>query len=105
VFLLFLYVFYKRRYCDAKSESRNFSLRNVIVVPKNLVLLQLLTRECVSDQVDVKWSERENGRTESERENGRARERASERTGEPRASEKASLVVTCMYVCMYRDRE
>jgi len=58
VFLFFLYVPYERRYCDAKSESGNFLLRNVVVIVINVIVdhiymssfhvqLQLLTQEAL----------------------------------------------------------
>jgi len=55
VFSFFLYVPYERRYCDAKFESGNFLLRNVIIViivdhiymSSCVVRLQLLTQEAL----------------------------------------------------------
>jgi len=79
VFSFFLYVPYERRYCDAKFESGNFLLRNVVIIvivdPSCVVRLQLLTQEAlvIKSGSDVgmyvsrsRMSERENGRAESE---------------------------------------
>jgi len=80
---------YEQRYCDAKFESGNFLLRNVIVIviiiviidhiymSSRVVRLQLLTQEALMIKPGSEYvsrsrvSERENGRAESERENGR----------------------------------
>jgi len=82
-------VHYELRYCDAKFESGNFLLRNVVIIiiiiivivdPSCVVRLQLLTQEALviksGSDVDMyisrsRMSERENRRAESERENGR----------------------------------
>jgi len=70
----------ERRYCDAKFESGNFLLRNVVIIiivivdPFCVVRLQLLTREAlviksgsdIGTYIKMRMSERENERAESE---------------------------------------
>jgi len=92
----------ERRYCDAKYESGNFLLRNVVIIviivdPFCVVRLQLLTQEAlvIKSGSDIgmyvsrsRMSERENGRVESERENGRVEnERENGRAKSERESE------------------
>jgi len=102
VFLFFLYVPYEQRYCDAKSESGNFLLRNVVVIVIiNVIVnyiyiyvifscqLQLLTQEAlVIASVYMSEGKSERGREtakergrerKSEGENERARQTAKER--------------------------
>jgi len=71
---------YERRYCDAKCESENFLLRNVVIIivivdPSYVVRLQLLTQEALvmkfDSDIDMyvsrpRMSKRENERAESE---------------------------------------
>jgi len=76
VFSFFLYMPYERRYCDAKSESGNFLLRNVVIVivdPSCVVRLQLLTQEALL----IKSGSDEGACICIEIENERARERES----------------------------
>jgi len=44
MFLFFLYVCYERRYCDAKFESGNLLLRNVVVI---IIINLIVARSCV----------------------------------------------------------
>jgi len=55
VFLIFVYVSYERRYCNAKFESGNFLLRNVVIIIINVIVarpcvvwLQFLTQEALA---------------------------------------------------------
>jgi len=45
MFLFFLYASYERRYCDAKFESGNLFLRNVVVIV--IITNVIVTRSCV----------------------------------------------------------
>jgi len=47
MFLFFLYVSYERRYCDAKFESANLLLRNVVVIVIIIIINVIFARSCV----------------------------------------------------------
>jgi len=97
IFSFLLYVPYERRYCDAKFESGNFLLRNVVVIVIIIIIIidhiyiyisscvvRLLTHETlvIKPGSDIRMyvsrsSERENRKAKSERESEWNSERES----------------------------
>jgi len=73
-------VSYKWKYCDAKSESGNFLLKNVVVI---VIIINVIVFSCptatsdASDRLCLHERKRERER-ERERESERAKERAKE---------------------------
>jgi len=47
MFLFFLYMSYERRYCNAKFESENLLLRNVVVMIIIIIINVIVARSCV----------------------------------------------------------
>jgi len=58
VFLLFIYVTPERRYCDVKSESEIFDLRNVVIIIIIFIIIVVawpLVGKCTVCVFDVRW--------------------------------------------------
>jgi len=55
VFSFFIYVTSEWRYCDVKSESEIFDLRNVITVVIIVVVAWPVVGKCTVCVFDVKW--------------------------------------------------
>jgi len=121
IFSFFLYVSYEWRYSDAKFESGNFLLRNVVIIviivivdPSCVVWLQLLTQEAlmIKSNSDVgmyvsrsRMSERENGKAESEWESEWENKQESERYSAMLLSVRPNVLYTFyafhLYIIQY----
>jgi len=57
VFSLFIYVTPERRYCDVKSESEIFDLRNVVIVIIIFIIVVAwpVVGNCIVCVFDVRW--------------------------------------------------